>query len=120
MWAILVALGIAKPIMDWVLSLHMISLAYTVGPFDVISALMLVVFTAIVGYALGYLIGMFFPHCRDCSDGSCCFEGETAMDHNMHMMGDMMMEMPKKKTAKRKATKKAAPKAKAKAKKKRK
>lgn len=111
-WALMVAIGIAQPIMDWILSLHMISLSYSVGPFNIVSAIMLLIFTGAVGYATGYLLGYLFAHCKGCMGGSCCMDDECMMPEHDHMM---MEVMPAKKKA---PAKKAAPKAKAKAKKK--
>lgn len=54
MWSLLVLLGIAQAIYDFVLWAHMIHLAITVGPFEATAAATLVVFTAIMGYVLGY------------------------------------------------------------------
>lgn len=54
-WAILVALGWAQALVDFVLWMHMINLPYVVKAFDLSAAATLVVITALVGYALGYL-----------------------------------------------------------------
>jgi hypothetical protein len=55
MWAALVAVGMAQLLYDFVLWAHMIHLAITVGPFDPIASITLVLTTAILGYAGGYI-----------------------------------------------------------------
>lgn len=54
-WSILVWSGFAQAIYDFVLWAHMIHLQITIGPFDMVASLTLVVFTAIVGYIMGYV-----------------------------------------------------------------
>ncbi len=55
-WQAMVAFKIAKPFMDWVLSLHSINLTYTVTKFNWMVAITLVVFTFAVGYVMGWLL----------------------------------------------------------------
>lgn len=57
-WAALVAMRLAKPFMDWVLSLHFISLDYRIVEFSFLKALTLVVFTFVWGYALGFIFSV--------------------------------------------------------------
>ena len=52
-WAILVALNWAQPLYDFILWAHMIHLQITIGPFDLIAAVTLIVITSIVGYLFG-------------------------------------------------------------------
>lgn len=59
-WAVLVALGWAQALMDFVLSLHMVHLSYVVGPFDLGMAAGLVAFTAVVGYVGGYIAALLW------------------------------------------------------------
>lgn len=54
-WSILVLLGVAQWLYDFILWAHMIHLPITVGPFEGTAALTLVVVTAIVGYIFGYI-----------------------------------------------------------------
>ncbi len=54
-WSILVALGVAQGIVDFVLWMHMISLPYVVKAFDFSAAATLIIITSIVGYVVGYL-----------------------------------------------------------------
>lgn len=53
-WSLLVALGLAQGWMDWVFSLHFLNNPFTVGGFDVVTALTLIVVTSIVGFAVGF------------------------------------------------------------------
>ena len=55
-WAILVALNWAKPFMDWILHLHLMTLSYTVGPFHFMTAVWLVVVTFVIGYIGGWVL----------------------------------------------------------------
>uniref|UniRef100_A0A7C4RAQ2 DUF3566 domain-containing protein n=1 Tax=candidate division CPR3 bacterium TaxID=2268181 RepID=A0A7C4RAQ2_UNCC3 len=55
-WLILVLTNGAKPLMDWVLGLHMIEISYTINPFSFGNAFMLLVLTFVIGYAGGWLL----------------------------------------------------------------
>ena len=59
-WALLVAVGSAKPVMDWLYTLHMVKVTYTVLPFNPTNALILVLVTAVFGYVLGRIGGMIW------------------------------------------------------------
>ena len=54
-WALLVLVGIAGPLMSFVLGLHFLNNPYTVKPFSFANALMLVVFVFVVWFVLGYV-----------------------------------------------------------------
>ena len=56
LWSVLVALGWAQPILDFVFWAHMISQPFTVKPFDFSAAITLVILTTFIGY----LFGLFF------------------------------------------------------------
>ena len=56
LWMILIGLNLAKPMMDKILSLHHIQLTYSIIGFRWGHALLLVVFTFIVGYAVGWVL----------------------------------------------------------------
>ena len=58
MWAVLVALGIGQMLIDFVFWAHMLHMPLEVGPFDMMAAGTLVVFTGILGYAMGYVGGI--------------------------------------------------------------
>ena len=55
-WALLVAIGWAQPLIDFVFWAHMIQPIYVVKPFDPKAAITLVLITFVTGYVLG-LIG---------------------------------------------------------------
>ena len=59
-WVILVALKLAKPLLDWILHLHFLELSYTMQTFAVSTALFLVVVTFVVGYVFGWVIAAFW------------------------------------------------------------
>jgi hypothetical protein len=54
-WALLVALGLAQPIIDFVFWMHFIKPVYVIGPFNIGTALVLVGATSLVGYAMGVI-----------------------------------------------------------------
>lgn len=56
-WSILVALGWAQPLMNWVFRLHMIEPLYTVARFALGPAALLILVTLVFGYVLGFIIG---------------------------------------------------------------
>lgn len=55
-WASLVAVGWAKPFMDFVLRLHFVELQYSLAPFAVGTAAALVALT----FAIGFVFGLVF------------------------------------------------------------
>lgn len=59
-WSVLVALGVAQALYDFILWAHMIHLQFAVGPFDLSAAVTLVVVTTAVGYVLGYCYALLW------------------------------------------------------------
>lgn len=57
-WSVLVLLGLAQPWVNFVYRLHMVRTNLTVGQFDLLTAIGLVVVTALVGYVVGYLFAV--------------------------------------------------------------
>lgn len=57
-WALFVAIGWAKPLMDFVLRLHFIRLDYDIAPFALGTAAALVVVTFAVGCAFGLVFAL--------------------------------------------------------------
>ncbi|MBI5005018.1 MAG: hypothetical protein HZC03_00175 [Candidatus Lloydbacteria bacterium] len=57
-WALLVFLGWAQPLINFSLWAHMIQLPYVVGPFNLSAAATLVVFTSFLGYIFGSVVAM--------------------------------------------------------------
>ena len=53
-WAVLVAVGLAKPLIEFIMRVHMVSEPVTVLPFDLVTAIELVVVTGLVGFAVGH------------------------------------------------------------------
>jgi len=62
-WSILVALGLAQAMLDFVLGLHMLSIPVIVASFSWGKALGLIVITFIVGYVFGWLMAFFWNKC---------------------------------------------------------
>src|SRR3989339_946736 len=54
-WVVFVWLKLAKPLMDWILSLHSIQMDYSMLAFDFGRSAMLVVMTFAVGYVVGWM-----------------------------------------------------------------
>jgi len=62
-WSILVAVGWAQPLHDWILKLHFVSGPYQqIAPFDIGTAALLVVVTFCVGYIVGKVFTMLYGH----------------------------------------------------------
>ncbi len=53
-WVILVAVGLAQPLMNFIYSMHSLSNPPTVLPFNLIHSIVLIILTFIVGYVFGY------------------------------------------------------------------
>ena len=54
-WSLLVALGWALPLMNFIMSLHMMKSSMSVEPFSLVTALGLVIVSSLVGYLFGFL-----------------------------------------------------------------
>jgi hypothetical protein len=54
-WSLLVLIGWAQPIIDFIFWAHMIKPVYFVKPFDPVAAVVLIVITAAIGYIFGFL-----------------------------------------------------------------
>ncbi len=59
-WAILVAIGLAQTLQDFVFSIHFLNNPFTVGSFDPVKALVLVGVTSLVGYVVGWVIAVLW------------------------------------------------------------
>jgi len=53
-WSILVLVGWAQPIIDFIFCEPMIKPVYFVKPFDPVAAVVLIVITAVIGYLFGF------------------------------------------------------------------
>lgn len=56
-WALLVATGLAQGLLDWIFGLHFLRNPYMVYPFELGTAVMLVIVTSVVGYVGGWVLG---------------------------------------------------------------
>jgi hypothetical protein len=52
---VIVALGWAPALMSWMLDLHFLNNPFTVQPFNLTRWVTLIVVTAVIGYAVGYI-----------------------------------------------------------------
>ena len=59
-WATLVALGLAKPFMDFVLRLHFIEMNYEMAAFSVSTAASLIALTFAIGAAFGLIFALIW------------------------------------------------------------
>jgi hypothetical protein len=55
LWAVLVLLGWAQPILDFIFWAHMIRPVYVIKPFDPVAAVTLIIVTAVIGYIFGFV-----------------------------------------------------------------
>ena len=56
-WSLLVMLGLAKPLLDFIMALHFLNVQYSINPFSLGNAILLVVVTGIIGYVVGFVVG---------------------------------------------------------------
>ena len=54
-WSILVFLGLAQLLMDFILGLHFLNNPYRVQPFNFVTAISLLIVTTFVGFVVGYV-----------------------------------------------------------------
>lgn len=54
-WSILVFLGIAQTLMDFILGLHFLNNPFHVQPFNFVTAISLLIVTALAGFVVGYV-----------------------------------------------------------------
>ena len=64
LWAILVALQVAQPVIDFVFWMHFIKPTFVIEPFSFDRAIVLIVVTAVVGYAAGCCFGLLWNRLR--------------------------------------------------------
>lgn len=60
MWALLVAVGWAQPVINFIFWLHFIKPIYAIAPFEVGTALLLIAITTVLGYAFGFVFGVIW------------------------------------------------------------
>lgn len=56
-WSVLVLIGLAQPLMDFIFWVHMINNPYQVTPFTFTQSLTLIIVTFVVGYIGGWIFG---------------------------------------------------------------
>ncbi len=59
-WSLMVLIGVGQTLLDFVFKLHMIHPVYTVGPFDIVMSVSLVIVTSVMGYAFGYVFALIW------------------------------------------------------------
>jgi uncharacterized membrane protein len=66
-WAILVALGVAQGLLDWVFKMHMIENPYIISDFGFGTAVGPVIMTFVVGYIFGWVFAALWNSLRKSS-----------------------------------------------------
>ena len=61
-WTILVATGVAQTVLDFIFSLHMITPVYRIAEFHLATAVELILFTSVVGYAGGFFLAFLWNY----------------------------------------------------------
>lgn len=56
-WSLFVVLGMAQGWMNWIFSIHFLNNPFTVGSFNVVTAVTLIVVTGLVGFTVGFVFG---------------------------------------------------------------
>jgi hypothetical protein len=59
-WSVLVAFGLAQPFIDFIFWMHFIKPVYVIQAFDPITAAILVVVTAVIGFVIGAIFGVLW------------------------------------------------------------
>ena len=60
MWSLLVAVGWAQPLIDFIFWIHFVKPVYVIEPFSAGIALLLIVVTSAIGYAVGWGFGVLW------------------------------------------------------------
>jgi hypothetical protein len=60
LWAVLVAVGWAQALIDFVFWMHFIKPVYVIGPFNLGIAAILIVVTSVVGFVIGYIFSVLW------------------------------------------------------------
>lgn len=62
LWSILVAAGVARAVMAFVLKMHFVRLDFAIAPFDIVTAAMLIA----IAFAIGAAFGLVFALVWNC------------------------------------------------------
>jgi hypothetical protein len=54
-WSLIVLSGVAQALLDWVYSLHFLTIPIVVGSFDIVKALLLIIMAFVGGFILGWI-----------------------------------------------------------------
>lgn len=54
-WSLLIALGLAQPLINWVSRVHMVESTHTVLPFSLVSAITLIIISSVIGFVAGFV-----------------------------------------------------------------
>ncbi len=63
-WVLLVLLGLAQPLMNFIFWAHMIQPIYVIKPFEPAAAAVLIVITAVSGYLFGFFAAFIWNKLR--------------------------------------------------------
>lgn len=55
LWSLIVAFDYAQTLLDWIFGLHFLNNPYQIQPFNLTNAIMLIVATSAIGYAIGWV-----------------------------------------------------------------
>ncbi|MDP1719227.1 MAG: hypothetical protein Q8L24_02260 [bacterium] len=61
-WSILVAVGLAQSALDLILKLHFISPVFSIGDFNIVTAVILLVVTFVLGYIGGVVLAVLWNY----------------------------------------------------------
>ena len=64
-WVVLIGLGVAQSLLDWIFKLHMIKPVYVIMPFSWGSAVGLLILTMVVGFVGGLVVGSIWSLCKE-------------------------------------------------------
>jgi len=60
LWVVLVALGWAQPVLNFVFWIHLLKAPFTVEAFNVGIAVLLILVSTAIGYLVGYILGVLW------------------------------------------------------------